>query len=138
MKINELQDENENLQAENLKLKNSFECCGRIENFEIEHIEDDQVNDQDQEGNMVYEGHKDYKCKSCGKSFSQARTLKNHIQIIHEGHKDHKCDSCGKSNFQTGHLKKNFNIIHEDYKWNQSNNTCNFRSEQEKFCMAQT
>ena len=43
LKIIELQDENENLQAENLKLKNSFECCGRIENFEIEHIEDDQV-----------------------------------------------------------------------------------------------
>ena len=49
LKIIELQDENENLQAENSKLKNSFECCGRIENLEIEHIKDDQVNDQDQE-----------------------------------------------------------------------------------------
>ena len=110
LKIIELQDENENLQAENLKLKNSFECCGRIENLEIEHIKDDQVNDQDQEGNMVYEGHKDYKCKSCGKSFSQARTMKNHIQIIHEGHKDHKCESCGKSYFQAGDLKKNLSV----------------------------
>ena len=74
------------------------------------------MNDQDQEGNMVYEGHKDYKCKSCGKSFSQARTLKNHIQIIHEGHKDHKCESCGKSYFQAGDLKKNLNIIYEGHK----------------------
>ena len=44
LKIIELQDENENLQAENLKLKNSFECCGRIENLEIEHIKDHGLN----------------------------------------------------------------------------------------------
>ena len=35
LKIIELQDENENLQAENLKLKNSYECCGRIETLKL-------------------------------------------------------------------------------------------------------
>ena len=37
-----------------------------------------------------------YKCESCGKSFSSAQILKKHIHTIHEGHKDHKCDTCGK------------------------------------------
>ena len=120
LKIIELQDENENLQAENSKLKNSFECCGRIENLEIEHIKDDQVNDQDHEGNMVYEGQKGYKCKSCGKSFSQADDLRKHIPMVHEDHKDHKCESCGKLFSQTGDLKKHINTIHgedKDYKY---------------------
>ena len=107
------------MQAENLKLKNSFECCGRIVNLEIEHIKDDQVNDQDQEGNMVYEGHKDYKCKSCGKSFSQAGNLKIHIHGIHESQKDYKCESCGKSFSLAGNLKTHIHTVHEgqkDYK----------------------
>ena len=50
----------------------------------------------------VHEGHKDYKCESCGKSFSQTSALKNHIYTIHEGHKDNKCESCGKSFSEAG------------------------------------
>ena len=53
----------------------------------------------------VYEGHKDHKCKSCGKSFSQVGSLKIHKRTIHEGHKDYKCESCGKSFSQVGNLK---------------------------------
>ena len=38
-----------------------------------------------------HEGHKDYKCEYCGKSFSEARTLKKqYIHIIHEDRIDHK------------------------------------------------
>ena len=44
----------------------------------------------------VHKGHKNHKCKSCGKSFSKAADLKRHIHTDHEGHKDHKCDSCVK------------------------------------------
>ena len=49
-------------------------------------MEDDQdsINDQNtvHEDNIVYEDHKDYKCEFCGKLFSQAEDLKNHILII--------------------------------------------------------
>ena len=41
----------------------------------------------------VHEGHNDHKCKSCGKSFSQAENLKKHIYTIHEGRKDYKYES---------------------------------------------
>ena len=35
---------------------------------------------------------KDYKCESCGKSFSKACNLKRHNHTVHEGHKDYKCE----------------------------------------------
>ena len=44
----------------------------------------------------VHEGHKDFKCESCEKSFIQADSLRGHIKNIHKGHKHFKCDSCGK------------------------------------------
>ena len=47
--------------------------------------------------NKSLQHYKNYKCESCGKSFSIAGYLKRHIQIVHEEHKDHKCESCGKS-----------------------------------------
>ena len=45
----------------------------------------------------LLEGHKDSKCDSCGKSFTQASYLRLYIKTLHEGHKDSKCYSCGKS-----------------------------------------
>ena len=66
---------------------------------------------------VVHEGHKDHKCKSCGKSFSQPGNLKKHIHKIHKGHKDHKCVFCGKS-FSLGQsLKRHIYTIHEDHKY---------------------
>ena len=44
----------------------------------------------------VHEGHKDYKCESCGKSFTGAQSLKEHINTVHEGLKKYKCISNGK------------------------------------------
>ena len=32
---------------------------------------------------MIDNRHKDYKCESCGKSFSHRQTLKTHIYTIH-------------------------------------------------------
>ena len=57
-------------------------------------------------------GHKDNKCEFCGKSFSEARTLKRHIHIIHEGHRDYKCESCSKSFTQAGYLNKHIHTVH--------------------------
>ena len=61
-------------------------------------------------------GLKDYKCESCGKSFTGKQYLKIHIHTIHEGHKDHNCESCGKSFSQAGNLKKHIHTIHQGHK----------------------
>ena len=45
-------------------------------------------------------------CDYCQKSFSSAQYLKIHIHTVHEGHKDYKCESCGKSFTQLCTLKK--------------------------------
>ena len=60
--------------------------------------------------------HKDHKCESCGKTFTDARNLKRHIHIIHEGRKNHKCKSCGKSFSQSHHLKHHIQVIHDGHK----------------------
>ena len=69
-----------------------------------------------QKGNLnkhihtIHNGHKDYNCNACGKSFSQA-SLKKHIQSVHQGHKNHKCESCGKSFSEAGHLKRSIEAM---------------------------
>ena len=64
----------------------------------------------------VHDGYKDYKCVSCGKSFSLVHNLKRHIQTVHECKKDFKCESCGKLFSQSPHLKKHIRTIHEGHK----------------------
>ena len=59
---------------------------------------------------MIYEGHKYYKCEHCKKSFTTAGTLKQHIHT-HKGHKDYKCETCGKA-FPQAYLKKHIHKNH--------------------------
>ena len=58
------------------------------------------------DNNEVHGGTKDNECESCGKSFSDARSLKKHIHTVHEGHKDYNCESCGKSFSYVGDMKR--------------------------------
>ena len=64
----------------------------------------------------IHEGHKDYKCESCGKSFSHANQLMRHIHGIHEDLIDYKCESCSKSFSYARHLKKHAQKTHEGQK----------------------
>ena len=44
-----------------------------------------------------FSNHKDFKCDSCGKLFSNAGNMRSHIKTVHEGDKDFKSESCEKS-----------------------------------------
>ena len=61
---------------------------------------------------LVKNGHKDFKCEYCGKSFTDAGALKKHIKCIHEGRKDFKCDSCGKTFSQSSNLRTHEKKVH--------------------------
>ena len=61
-------------------------------------------------------GRRDYNCAECGKDFSTATVLKNHIECVHEGRRDYNCAECGKD-FSTAHcLKRHIKCIHEKRK----------------------
>ena len=71
----------------------------------------------------VHEGHKDYECESCDKSFSDAQNLKKHTHTVHKGHKDYKCDSCEKLFSRGDGLKKHIDGVHKGHK-----NATNYKS----------
>ena len=53
--------------------------------------------------------HQHYQCYACSKIFSRMDGLKKHIHNIHEGHKDYKCESCGKAWTDARPLKNHIN-----------------------------
>ena len=65
---------------------------------------------------MKLEGQKDFKCDSCGKSFTQSSNLRTHIKTYHEGHKNFKCDSCGKLFTKADNLRRHIITLHEGHK----------------------
>ena len=102
------------------------------DNFELEynHYENGEsnlpCNNDEIIGNEV-RVHKDIKCNSCKKSFSQAEILREHISEVHADHGNHKCDFCGKSFHSKVDLKSHVQIssyplcVHEGRK----NHKCN-------------
>merc|ERR1711884_425052 len=47
-----------------------------------------------------------YNCNICSRSFKEQPSLKLHLKVFHGGQKDFKCESCGKSFSQSGYLKR--------------------------------
>ena len=47
--------------------------------------------------------------------FLNAHSTKIHIHTVHKGHKDRKCDSCGKSYTEARILKKHIHAVHESH-----------------------
>ena len=44
----------------------------------------------------VHDG-EELNCNICNKTFQKQNSLEIHIKIVHKSHKDFKCESCGKS-----------------------------------------
>ena len=44
-------------------------------------------------------------CNVCSKVFREEKELQKHLKAVHEGQRNYKCDSCGKSFTQAGSLK---------------------------------
>ena len=64
----------------------------------------------------VHEGRKDYKCDSCGKSFSALVELEQHIHTVHEGHRDYKCEDCGNYFAAPCSLNRHIKVVHANSK----------------------
>eukprot|EP00116_Pleurobrachia_bachei_P001897 sb/3462159/ len=53
----------------------------------------------------MHNGDKPFKCKDCGKNFSQKSSFQVHQRSIHSGERPFKCKECGKTFAQLGNLK---------------------------------
>ena len=61
----------------------------------------------------LHEAQKNYKCDSCGKSFTESGYLKKHNKTVHEGQRNYKCDSCRKFFTQSSNLNLHIETIHK-------------------------
>ena len=61
----------------------------------------------------IHEKQSNYKCDSCGKTFTTSSWLRKHSKILHEGQRNSKCDSCGKTFTQSVTLNRHILTVHE-------------------------
>ena len=69
------------------------------------------IHNTDYEGQKVFRK-KDFKCETCGKTFTQSGSLKVHIRTVHEGQKNYECTMCSKAFGQSGDLSRHVKKIH--------------------------
>ena len=55
---------------------------------------------------------KNFKCQTCGKSFSRKENLTVHIKAIHQMSRPHKCPDCDQSFTEAGIMRKHRESVH--------------------------
>ena len=74
----------------------------------------------DQQNKMESDAGVNYKqCKICKRSFTQLKSLKEHMKTIHEERRDHKCYLCPKRFTQSKSVKVHIRTVHEGIKAHQ-------------------
>ena len=68
---------------------------------ELQRIKEEKLTNSHEDQTLFHEGHK---CVSCDQLFSQAQSLKMHIQTIHKDQNDYNCVSCGNLFSNAGSL----------------------------------
>ena len=137
--IENLEEENKTLKSDFSSMKNQNpheETMDIVENifqsnhaikeepldFYHDHTNNESYNDGMDLASIQSLQDSNYKCHSCGKSFSHEQNLKKHsheiLHTVHEASKDHKCESCGKSFSEGRKLKKHIQRVHNNKRMN--------------------
>ena len=72
--------------------------------------------DKEMPGAYTLHNNKTFPCQTCGKSYSEFHSLKNHIKIVHEKAKIFSCKLCDESYSDYRDLSRHYKSVHEEQK----------------------